>query len=397
MATPLEGIRVLDFSHALAGPYCTLLLADYGAQIYKLESPGAGDIGRGWGPPFTGDQASYFLALNAGKNGISINLKHPDGLAVCLSLVEKMDVLIENFRPGTMDRLGLGYAALRRLNQKLVYCSISGYGQTGPARDDPAMDLIVQASSGLMSITGTAEGQHVRCGHSVADTTAGLFAVIGILMALRVREQTGEGQLVDISMLDGMVSSMCSIFANYCGSGRIPRPLGTSFASVVPYRTFPTADGEIAIAIGSEKLWASFCQLIGMPELTAHRDYSSNALRVKNRGKLEDLLIDIFRQHTADEWVSRLHGVGIPCSPVRHIGEVFASAQLEARGMFPMLEHATSGLFPVTGPPVKLSETPGRVSIAAPQLGEHTRAALRDLLGLSEAELDGLASNKVII
>src|SRR5580704_3413609 len=224
--TSLSGIKVLDFSHALAGPYCTLLLADPGAAVYKIESPDGGDTGRGWGPPFVGGQASYFVGLNRGKRSVSVNLKCAQGIELCLRMMEKVDVVIENFRPGTMSRLGLGYEIARARNPRIVYCSISGYGQDGPSRDQPAMDLILQASSGLMSVTGTAEGEQVRCGHSVADITAGMFAVIGILMGLRARDRHGVGQFVDISMLDSMISAMTSNFVYYLNSGVIPRPLG---------------------------------------------------------------------------------------------------------------------------------------------------------------------------
>ena len=224
----LNGIRVLDFSHALAGPYCTLLLADYGAEVYKLESR-AGDMGRGWGPPFAGGEASFFLGLNRGKRGISIDLKQAEGLDLCLRLIDKMDVLIENFRPGSMDRLGLGYKAMHERNPHLVYCSISGYGQDGPSRDEAAMDLVVQSSSGLLSITGTEEGESVRCGYGVTDVTAGLFAVIGILLALRVKERTGIGQFVDVSMLDSMISTMSSNYMSYLGSGIVPAADGDGF------------------------------------------------------------------------------------------------------------------------------------------------------------------------
>src|SRR5215470_13929092 len=234
-APPLRGIRVLDFSHALAGPYCTLMLSDYGARIYKLESS-AGDMGRGWGPPFAGGIASFFLGLNRGKQGISIDLKQPQGIDLCLRLIDHMDVLVENFRPGAMERLGLGFAAMHKRNPRLVYCSISGYGQNGPSRDEAAMDLVVQASSGLLSITGTEDGESVRCGYGVTDVTAGLFAVIGILLALRARDTTGEGQYVDVSMLDSMISTMSSNYSSYFGAGVIPRPMGTSFPTVVPYR-----------------------------------------------------------------------------------------------------------------------------------------------------------------
>lgn len=393
MKSPLEGIRVLDFSHALAGPYCTKLMADYGADVFKLEAPDSGDIGRGWGPPFSGDQASFFLGLNPGKRGICVDLKTPQALELALSLIEKVDVLIENFRPGTMDRLGLGYATARARNPGLIYCSISGYGQTGPMRNESAMDLIVQASSGLISMTGTEDGQQVRCGHSVADATAGLFAVIGILMALRVREQTGAGQFVDVSMLDGMVSSMCSSFANYCGSQRVPHPMGTSFASVVPYRTFAAADREIAIAAGSEKLWLTLCHALDRPDLALDPDFSTNALRIQNRVRLEATLSAIFKTQPAAEWVRRFSAAGIPCSPVQNLKDIFESHQMADREMFPVLDHATAGAFPVTGVPVKLSETPGAVRSAAPRIGEHTREVLRTLLGLSDPELDRLCNN----
>jgi crotonobetainyl-CoA:carnitine CoA-transferase CaiB-like acyl-CoA transferase len=395
MPTPLAGIRVLDFSHALAGPYCTLLLADYGAEIYKLESRG-GDMGRGWGPPFAGGESHFFLGLNRGKRGISIDLKQPEGLDLCLRLIDRMDVLIENFRPGAMDRLGLGYEALHRRNPRLVYCSISGYGQNGPSRDEAAMDLVVQASSGLLSITGTADGHSVRCGYGVTDVTAGTFAVIGILLALRARDLTGEGQFVDVSMLDCMISTMSSNFSSYLGCGEIPRPMGTSFPTVVPYQVFETADGAIAVAVGSEKLWAAFCRALERPELAAHPDYSSNALRIANRGALEPLLESIFRARPSGEWVSRLQAAGIPASLVRNFADVVNHPQTAVRAMFPELDHATAGAHRVTGTPIKLSVTPGSPGTPAPRLGEHTAEALADLLGLEPAALEALAANGVV-
>src|SRR4249920_2369315 len=243
-----------------------MLLAEYGAEVYKLESRD-GDMGRGRGPPFAGGVASFFLGLNRGKRGISIDLKHREGLDLCLRLIDRMDVLIENFRPGAMDRLGLGYESVRRRNPRLVYCSISGYGQNGPSRDEAAMDLVVQSSSGLLSITGTEQGESVRCGYGVTDVTAGLFSVIGILLALRARDNTGIGQYVDVSMLDSMISTMSSNYMSYLGSGVVPQPMGTAFPTVVPYRVFHAADRSIAIAVGSEKLWAAFCRAIGRPEL----------------------------------------------------------------------------------------------------------------------------------
>jgi len=391
----LQGVRVLDFTHALAGPYCTLLLSDYGAEVYKLEAR-SGDMGRGWGPPFSGGIAHVFLGLNRGKRGISIDLKQPEGLDLCLRLIDKMDVLVENFRPGAMDRLGLGYAAVHPRNPRLVYCSISGHGQDGPSRDEAAMDLVMQASCGLLSITGTEGGESVRCGYGVTDVTAGLFAVMGILLALRARETTGRGQFVDVSMLDGMISTMSSNYMSYLGSGSVPQPRGTTFPTVVPYRVFHTQDRSIAIAVGSEKLWSGFCRAIERPDLEAHPDYNSNAQRIRNRAALEPLLDGIFRTRPADEWIEKLQDAGIPASPVRNFQQVVEHPQSRLRGMFPEIEHPTAGRHRVTGTPVKLSETPGAPGRPAPLLGQQTSLALEELLGLSGDKAGDLASRGVI-
>ena len=391
----LGGIRVLDFSHALAGPYCTLLLSDYGADVYKLESR-EGDMGRGWGPPFAGGAASFFLGLNRGKQGISIDLKQPEGLELCLRLLDRMDVLVENFRPGTMDRLGLGYEAVRKRNRRLVYCSISGYGQNGPSRDEAAMDLVMQGASGLLSITGTAAGESVRCGYGVTDVTSGLFAVIGILLALRAREATGQGQYVDISMLDSMISTMSSNYLSFLGSGVVPRPMGTAFPTVVPYRAFETQDRTIALAVGSERLWGILCRAIDRPELEKHADYRTNDLRIRNRAVLEPLLEGVFRQRSSTEWIDRLRAVGVPVSLARNFQDVVDDPQTGIRQMFPLMDHPTAGVHRVTGTPIKLSETPGSPSLPAPLLGQHSAAVLRDLLGMDEQVLEGLTQRGVI-
>jgi len=391
----LDGIRILDFSHALAGPYCTLLMADYGAQVYKLEAKD-GDMGRGWGPPFAGDESSFFLGLNRGKLGISINLKEPEGLDLCLRLIEKMDVLVENFRPGAMDRLGLGYDAVHKRNPRLVYCSISGYGQDGPSRDEAAMDLVVQSSSGLLSMTGTEQGESVRCGYGVTDVTAGMFAVIGILLALRARETTGTGQYVDVSMLDGMISTMSSNYMSFLGSGIVPRPMGTSFPTVVPYCAFHTKDRDLAIAVGSEKLWSAFCREIERPDLEKHPDYESNAQRIRNRVALQSVLAEVFLTRDVADWLARLRRAGIPCSLVRNFQEVAEDPQCEVRQMFPVMDHSTAGAHRVTGTPVKLSGTPGHPTTPAPLLGEHTRDTLKEFFGLDDFAMDDLAARQVI-
>ncbi len=391
MAVALEGIRVLDFSHALAGPYCTLLMADFGATVYKLEGPGGGDMGRGWGPPFAGGQASFFLGLNRGKRGVSIDLKQPEGLNLCLQLLDKMDVAVENFRPGTMDRLGLGYKTIAARNPRLIYCSISGYGQAGPSRDEAAMDLIVECSSGFMSITGTEAGELVRSGYAVADINAGLFAAIGIMMALRARDRTGRGQYLDISMLDGMISAMSSNYMSFLGSERVPGPMGSGFPTVVPYRVFQASDRSFGIAVGSEKLWSAFCRAIRRGDLESHPDYATNGLRVQNRRALEAILAAVFRERPMSEWIEVLGSAGIPCSPVRTFAEVAGHPQTALRDMFPQIESWFAGPHRVTGTPIKLSETPARIGPPAPLLGEHTAAVLSELLGLDNGAINRLA------
>jgi crotonobetainyl-CoA:carnitine CoA-transferase CaiB-like acyl-CoA transferase len=377
-ASPLTGLTVLDFSHALAGPYCSMLMAAYGARVIKIESPD-GDIGRTWGPPFHGEDASYFVGLNMGKESVAIDLKTEEGLAACRELAARADIVLENFRPGTMNRLGLDYASLAAANPRLIYVSISGYGQTGPRRMEPAMDLIIQSASGLMSITGTLGGETVKTGHSIADITAGLFSLIGALMALEARHRTGRGQFVDVSMMDTVMSTMLPSFARYLASNVIPGPRGTLFDGIVPYRNYVCSDREITIAVASDKLWRSFCEALERPDLINHADYSSNPLRVKNRTALEPILEALFLSKPAAHWVEVLSSHGIPCTVVRNLKEVVDDEQTTARNMTPVVEHAVAGAIRVLGVPVQLSETPGRITRAAPLLGADTETVLREL------------------
>ncbi len=381
---PLDGLIVLDFTHALAGPYCTMLMAAYGARVIKVESVASPDMGRSWGPPFQGGESSFFLGLNGGKQSVTLNLKDPDDLVLAKRLVARADVLMENFRPGTMSRLGLGYEQIAVDNPRLIYVSISGYGQTGPRHMEAAMDLIVQASSGLMSATGTAAGETVRCAHSVADISAGMFALTGALMALEARHKTGRGQFVDVSMLDSLVSAMASNYATFLGSGVVPTPLGTAFSTIVPYRNFACADREISIAVASDKLWATFCVAINRPDFAADERYRTNALRVKNRAVLEPELMVMFQQKSAADWVDQLGRSGVPVSLVRNMAEVVADRHSTERELFPEVEHQKAGKIRVTGLPVKFSDTPGKVGAGAPELGRDTVAVLRELLGDGE-------------
>ncbi len=312
-----------------------------------------------------------------------------------------MDVFIENFRPGTMERLGLGYEAVAARNPRIIYCSISGYGQDGPSRDEPAMDLIVQSSSGLMSITGTQESGPVRCGYSVADVSAGMFAIMGILMALRSREKTGRGQFIDVSMFDAMISGMTSCFLIYLGSNALPKPMGSAYPTIVPYRVFSAQDRDFSIAIGSEKLWTAFCAAIKRPDLERHPDYATNTLRVKNRAAIEGLLSELFATRPAAEWLKTLGAAGIPCSLVRNLREVVEDPQSAFRGMFPTVEGSPVGPHRVTGAPIKFargsdSAKPAEARRTAPMLGEHTRATLARLLGLDSSTIDKLVGSGVV-
>jgi crotonobetainyl-CoA:carnitine CoA-transferase CaiB-like acyl-CoA transferase len=381
-APPLDGLTVLDFSHALAGPYCSMLMAAYGAKVIKIESPEQWDIGRTWGPPFQGADASYFVGLNSGKQSVALDLKTPEGLEACRKLAAKSDFVLENFRPGTLNRLGLDYASLSAANPGLIYISISGYGQTGPRRLEPAMDLIIQSASGLMSITGTQAGETVKTGHSIADITAGMFSLIGGLLALEARHRTGRGQFVDVSMMDTVMSTMLPSFARYMTSQVVPRPMGTFFDGIVPYSNFKCADREITIAVASDKLWKGFCEAIERPDLLNHPDFNTNPLRVKNRGVLEPLIEEIFGTRPAAHWVAALSRQGVPCTVVRNLQEVVEDEQTLARNMTPEVSHPVAGTIRVLGVPVKLSETPGEIRCAAPLLGADTDRVLEEMLGI---------------
>jgi len=392
---PLSGILVAEFCNVAAGPFCGMLLADMGADIIKIE-PKDGDMLRHW-PPHTDGFSENFASLNRGKRSIALDLKHAGDREIAWRIMRKADVVIENFRPGTMARLNLGYEAALKRNPKIIYCSISGYGQNGPSRDEPAMDLILQASSGVMSITGTEDGKRVRCGYSVADVTTGMFATIGILTALRTRDISGIGQYVDVSMFDSMISAMITNFMIYLGTGNNPEPLGTAYLPIVPYRAFATRDIDIAIAVGSEKLWRAFAPAIGHEELVDHPAYATNRLRVQNRGELEPLLIEIFRTDTMENWLAKLRAAGVPASPVRRFDEVVNDAQSTVRGMFPHLEIPGTGQVKVVGSPIKLSEETSTALLNAPRLGEHSRKTLAEWFGMDATELGHLQKTGVIL
>jgi len=391
---PLEDVKVLDLSHALAGPFCSTMLADYGAQVIKIEPPGAGDIARAWGSPMPGGETAYFVSLHRNKKGLVLDLKHKEGKELFLRMVERADVVLENYRPGALKRLGLDYEAGRKRNPGIVNCSISGYGQDGPYLERAALDLILQAESGMNSVTG-AEGSHgARCGVSIADMTAGMNAAYAILLALRVKEKTGEGQSIDVSMMEGQLSLLGTMIGSYLANGEVPAPMGTAYKALLPYQTFRTTTRDLALAVGSEKLWKIFCPLIGCPELADDPRYRSNGARDANRASLVAKLQEVFLTRSYDEWEKLLVGKGIPVGKVNTLAEAVAHPQVVARGSLVDIQHPSAGKARVVGVPARLSATPGSVRLPSPRLGEHTEEVMKDLLGLGAKEIAALRAAK---
>lgn len=391
---PLDDLTVIDLSRALAGPYCTMMLADLGARVIKVETPDGGDDTRGWGPPFLGGESAYFLSINRNKESLTLNLKASRGRDLLWRLLERADVLVENFRPGTMDRLGLPYDAVHKRVPRLVYCSISGFGQTGPYRERPAYDLIVQGMGGIMGITGEPDGPPTKVGVAVGDICAGMFAAYAILAALRARDRTGRGQWVDASLLDGQVAWMTYAAANYFATGEDPSRFGSAHPNLVPYQAFPSSDGFVNIAVGSEGLWQKFCEALEIPVARDPR-FATNAARVAHRTELLDMLMPVFARRTTAEWVDRLLRAGVPAGPISGMSEVMSDPQVGHRGMVVELDHPRAGRIRVNGVPVKLSETPGAVRMPPPVLGEHSEAILRSI-GIGEDEIAALRKEGVI-
>ena len=387
MLLPLEDVKILDLSHALAGPFCSTMLADFGAQIIKIEPPGSGDIARGWGTPLPGGETDYFVSLHRNKKGVALDLKNPAGKETLLRMIERADVVLENYRVGALNRLGLDYETARKRNPGIIYCSVSGFGQDGPYRDRPAMDLIVQAESGMISVTGEPGGRGARAGVSIADLTAGMNAAFGIMLALRVKEKTGIGQIVDVSMLEGQIGLLGNMIGSYCASGEIPGPLGTAYKALLPYQTFRTKSSDLAIAVGSDKLWKGFCPAIGCPELTDDPRFRTNPDRNKNRPALIAKLQEVFLARTYEEWEADLVKAGIPVGVVNNLAQVVEHPQVKARGALVTMDHPTAGKVRMAGPSVRLSQTPGSIRTPSPKLGQHTEEVLRDLLGLSADEI----------
>jgi crotonobetainyl-CoA:carnitine CoA-transferase CaiB-like acyl-CoA transferase len=394
-AGALGDVTVLDLSHALAGPFASTMLGDYGAEVIKIE-PLEGEIARAWGPPFYGEEAAYFVNLNRNKKSVAIDLKHADGKALFFRLLDGADVVIENLRVGTVAKLGVDYEHARERRPGIVYCSISGFGQDGPYRDRAALDLVVQAESGMISITGEPGGRGVRAGVSIADITAGMYAAFGILTALHARQRTGRGQFIDVSMLEGQLGILSGMVGAYLADRNVPGPLGTAYGALLPYQTFQTRTRDIAIGIGSDKLWRAFCPLLGLAGIADDPRYVTNAARNANRTSLVAALQDAFLAKTYEEWEAILLPAGIPMGAINTIDQVVDHPQVDARGVLVECTHPVAGPVRMVGPPVRLSDTPGEVRAPAPLLGEHTEQVLRERLALSDLEIARLREIGVI-
>ncbi len=387
MTMALDDVTVLDLSHALAGPFASTMLGDFGAQVIKVEPPGTGDISRAWGPPFYGSEPAYFVNLHRNKKSVAIDLKHPEGKEVFFRLMERSDVVLENYRVGTFEKLGIDYERARARHPGIIYCSVSGFGQTGPYRDRAALDLIVQAESGMMSVTGEPGGRGVRCGVSIADMTAGMYAAFGILTALHAREKTKRGQFIDVSMLEGQLGLLHGMIGAYLADGIVPQPMGTAYKALLPYQTFRTKTRDLALAVGSDKLWRIFCPLLGIGDMLDDPRYATNAARATNRESLIARLGAVFLTKSYEEWEAILLPAGMPMGAINTIDRVVEHPQVEARGMLVEHEHPVAGTVRMVGVPVRLSETPGAIRTPAPLLGQHTDEVLRDRLGFDDEEI----------
>jgi crotonobetainyl-CoA:carnitine CoA-transferase CaiB-like acyl-CoA transferase len=403
----LSHLRVLDLSRVLAGPWASQVLADLGAEVIKVERPGAGDETRAWGPPWLRDargeetrESAYFASANRGKKSIAVDLAHPAGQAIVRRLAERSDVLLENFKVGALARHGLGYEDLAALNPGLVYCSITGFGQSGPYRNRPGYDFMIQAMGGLMSVTGEPDGVPgggpMKVGVALADVLTGMYATTAVLAALAHRDRTGRGQRVDLALLDVQVAALANQAESYLVSGRPPGRLGNAHPSIVPYQAFPTRDGHVVLAVGNDGQFARLCEVAGRPELARDPRYATNAARVGHRAELVAELRPLVAARTTGEWIAALEAAGVPCGPINDLAQVFDDPQVRHRGMRVEAPHPTAGSVPMVASPIRLSGTPVRHDVAPPTLGQHTGEVLAEVLGMSEAEVVALREQGVI-
>jgi len=391
MPGPLEGIRVIDLSHIVVGPFCSMILGDMGAEVIKIEMPNSGDETRMWGPPFAGGESAYFFSLNRNKKSLTLNLKTEKGREILRELIAKSDVLIENFRPGTMNKLGFGYDSVKKINPRMIYSSITGYGKTGPLAHEGGVDIVVAAEAGLIGITGYQNGPPAKVGVAITDVLTGLYTQGAIANALFYREKTGKGQRIDLSLFQSQVSALINMASNYLISGSVPQRWGLAHATIVPYQGFKTADEEyIMVSITSEKMWKNFCQVIGKPELATDPKFDSNEKRVIHRDNLVPLLEELFITQTSDYWIKDLRAVKIACGRVNSMDRVFDHPQIEPLNLVQEVDHPTAGKIKLVGIPVEYSETPGSIRLPPPLLGQHTDEILSELMGYTGSEIEAL-------
>jgi len=397
MSGALEGIRILDLTWVLSGPYCTMILGDLGAEVIKIERPGTGDIARGNGPHING-VSTYFMSLNRGKKSVTLNLAKPQGRDILLNLARKADVIVSNYVPGTMEKLGIGYDTVKALNPRIIYAMCSGFGQSGPYKNKPAFDVIVQAMGGIISITGEPGRPPVRPGASLGDITAGLYMAVSILAALQERQKSELGQMIDISMLDCQLALLENAYVRYFATGEMPQPLGTRHPVFSPFQVFPTSDSYIAVATmgGVQDQWPIFCATIGVPEIIDDPRFESGWLRSQNNELLEPIVNTAMRKRTTAEWIKEFETVSIACGPLNTVDRVAQDQHVAERNKFVHIHHRSGGEFRVVNSPIKLSRTPCRVEKASPDLGEHTEEVLKSLLTLNEKELQDLRKTGII-
>lgn len=392
----LDGIRVVDLSRVLAGPYCTMMLADMGAEVIKIEIPGSGDDTRSWGPPFVGGESAYYLCANRNKKSVTLNLKSAEGRKILIELVKNGDVLFENFKVGTMEEMGLSYDYLRQINPGLVYCSLTGYGPDGPYAKRPGYDFITQAEVGIMSITGEPDGEPMKVGVAIVDMTAGMLSASAILAALHHRDKTGQGQRIDISLMDAALAWLGNVGSNYLIGEIHPKRYGNAHPSVVPYQTFKAKDRYIAIGVGNDRQFRRFCDVIGKPEWATDNRFDTNSHRVENRQVLVPLIQAELVKRDADEWIAGLQNAGIPCGHINTIDRVFADPHVKARDSVIEVDHPTAGKIKLVAPPYRFSETPATVRTHPPLLGQHTAEILTEMLGYSAQDIARLREQGVI-
>lgn len=393
---PLDGIRVLDLSRVLAGPYCTMTLGDLGADVIKVEQPGKGDDTRAWGPPWAGGEAGYYLTVNRNKRSITVDIKSEQGKQIIRDLARESDIIVENFKHGTFERLGLGFEDLRVDNPGLIWANVSGYGPTGPLANKPGYDFIAQGEAGIMAITGEPDGEPMKVGVAIVDVTAGLFATVGVLSALHARETSGVGQRVDASLFTSAIAWLVNVGQNHLVSGKPAKRYGNAHANIVPYQTFRARDQYMTLGVGNNRQFQALCAILGRPELAQDERYATNSARVANREEIVGILQSVLETEDADHWISACDKANIPSGKINTIEQVFEHPQTLARDMLVEVEHPTAGMLKMAGIPFAMSETPPKVRLAPPLLGQHTDEVLRERLGYDQTTIDQLRTDGII-